>query len=344
MTEDHLDKETSVSVDVTPTGFSARIKSRFLSAIDRLGGNVLERRNASMEAEAAEIRAKTTANVKLIEAVTELGIEQLKANPEIAARAMETHLGVVFRRQENKDAVVAVAIEDLRTHPPNEEEATTGGERLTDDFLNRFERYAEDATSEELRAKWGKILAAETRKPGTFSSKVMRVVDELASSSAVLFEGLCRHRIADTIVKCLAGDLSFADRAALVTAGLILDPGMAGHIRRFVEGQSSTGDAMWVTDLGPAAVAIPRPLKQPATQRKQNILTFGDQPAIPIYALTDVGHAVSSIFEDHQADACTAYLDRLSNLLTPQEVQECRKLGDNTLALVRAIRVPVQKA
>jgi hypothetical protein len=46
MVEDHLDKETSVSVDLTETGVTAKAKSRLVAAIDRLGGNLLEILNA----------------------------------------------------------------------------------------------------------------------------------------------------------------------------------------------------------------------------------------------------------------------------------------------------------
>jgi hypothetical protein len=47
--DDHLDKETSVVVDLTPTGVTAKAKSRFVAAIDRLCGNAVELANTSME-------------------------------------------------------------------------------------------------------------------------------------------------------------------------------------------------------------------------------------------------------------------------------------------------------
>jgi len=242
--EDHLDKETSASVEVTATGVKASARSRLVAAIDRLGGNIFEKWNAPMEAETALIRAEAASNIKLIEAVTELGIEKLRSDPELAARAIEARLGVIVRRQENKDAVVTVALEDLRAHPPSEEEASVGGEKLDPDFLNRFERHAEDASSETLRAKWGKVLAAEVRKPGTFSPKVMRVVDELEATTAVLFERLCEHRLAEIVPKCLAWELLFHEQIALEISGLIIDPGPHAQGQKRVFKQVTANDGM----------------------------------------------------------------------------------------------------
>jgi hypothetical protein len=54
--------------------------------------------------------------------------------------------------------------------------------------MNRFERFAEDASTDELRQRWGRVLSAEIRKPGTFSPKVLRIVDEIDQSTAAIFE------------------------------------------------------------------------------------------------------------------------------------------------------------
>ena len=43
--EDHLDKATSVSLELTESGVKAKAKSRFVAAVDRFGGNLVESRS-----------------------------------------------------------------------------------------------------------------------------------------------------------------------------------------------------------------------------------------------------------------------------------------------------------
>ena len=156
--EDHLDKETSVSAELTPTGgVKASARSRAVAAFDRLIGNAFEKWNAPMEAKAAEVRAVSDSRLKVIEAVTALGLDKLRNNSEMAARAIENHFGKILDRQDNKEAVVAAAVEDLRLQPPTEQEASSGEDELQGPFVNRFERYAEEATTDGLRQKWGRV-------------------------------------------------------------------------------------------------------------------------------------------------------------------------------------------
>src|SRR6185312_17311032 len=130
MGKDHLDNETSVSADLTPTGVKASAKSRLVAAIDRLGGNIVDFVNIPIEAKNAEKRAVMDGRTRAIDAMTSIGIERMKADPEFAERAIRSNLGSIFARQENKDAVVEKAIEDLRRQPPSDEDARSGKDVL----------------------------------------------------------------------------------------------------------------------------------------------------------------------------------------------------------------------
>lgn len=308
MNDDHLDKETSVSAEITPTGVKASAKSRFVAAVDRLGGNMVEMLNVSIEARSAEKRAVTDARVKAIEAITALGLERLKTDPEFAERAMCGHLGSVFARQENKDAVVNKAVEDLRRQPPTDQESASGGDNLDETFINRFERYAEEATSDELREKWGRVLAAEIRKPNTFSGKVLRIVDELDPETAKLFERLCECRLEKAIPKSLFGNLNFTEGARLAAAGLLVEPGL-GQVRRSTDISDSAGVSLLFWAFGNLGVAITKTdfVPQPPVFQESD-----GRQGLPIYILTDAGHAISSILPDRSFENARQLVTKLS--------------------------------
>ncbi len=332
MAEDHLDKETSVSAEITPTSVSAKAKSRTIAALDRFFGNIIDRANAPLESKTAEIRALSDARLRTIKLVEELGSKLLQNDPEIATRAIERHLDGALRRQVNKEAVVKAALNDLQNEPPSGEQSATGGEELDSGFMNRFERYAEDATDEQLREKWGRVLASEIRTPGTFSSKVMRIVDELDASTAQLFERTCKHRLSNVIIKSISGELAYSDTARLVNAGLIFDPGFMGTLRKFSETTDEHGNEFWAIDFGLALVAVPKGLSIPSGIDPVPIkwTSNNNVPGVPIYALTDVGQAVATILPNVEETALKDYLDRLATYLSPTQVLHLR--GDGKMA------------
>ncbi|SFP57934.1 Protein of unknown function [Tranquillimonas alkanivorans] len=88
-----------------------------------------------------------------------------------------------YRSQTNREAVAAVAVEDLQTTPPS-----PGTEGPSDDWMNRFERYAEDASSEDLRMMYGKLLASEIREPGKIAPTTVHFVSMLDTETAQLIE------------------------------------------------------------------------------------------------------------------------------------------------------------
>lgn len=324
--EDHLDKETSVSAELTPTGVKASARSRAVAAFDRLVGNVFERWNVPMESKTAEARAVSASRLKVIETVTKIGIDRLKGDPEAASRALENHFGKVFERQDNKDAVVAAAVEDLSQQPPTDAEASSGPEVLQDPFMNRFERYAEDATTDDLREKWGRVLASEIRKPGTFSAKVMRVIDELDPATAALFERVCAFRVHDSLPKSIVGALGFNDSVSLTEAGLIIEPGL-GQIKLFLEGVDSSGAELWIAYLGKFGLAFPK--TEPVEWRDPILIQHEGSPAFPVYILTDVGAAISSILPDTEHQALLSLRAKFAECVNDSTFRNYKLMPDN---------------
>jgi hypothetical protein len=270
--------------------------------------------NAPLERRIAKQRAVSTGEVKLIEAVTAYGIERLQHDPEFAGRAVGKYFDQIFQKQANKDQVLLEALQDLRNEPPNEAASTAGKTELNEEFLNRFEQYAEGASTEQLRQKWGRVLSAEVRSPATFSAKVLRIVDEIDAETAASFEEVCKSSFYNVIPKCLTGALEFGRLSKLGMSGLIIDPGIAGHLSEYFGGKDGE-QALWITRSPEHAVAIPKGTYLPAINPTSTapLMDHSGTPAIPCYLLTDAGAAIAEIFS--RADAFARYIAKLREAL-----------------------------
>jgi len=295
MAEDHLSNEVSISAELTPNGVKAGAKSRLISAVDRIAGSIFDLVNVPLERAAQKGRAKTATDTKFIEALGEKRLEMLHSNPEFAAQVIEQTFKIGIRREENKAAVVTAALEDLRERPPTEEQNANPQEELSEEFTTRFERYAEDASTEQLREKWGRVLASEIRNPGSMIPRAMRIIDELTPETAALFERLYAYGAGDLIVRHLAGELSFADRQNLVSSELIDPP--TGQVQLSIEGSEGGDIPIWMVGMGTWAVSIPRSFDASSLGHdpKAALVQHEGKPVIPIYSLTPAGTAIASI-------------------------------------------------
>ena len=320
MSEDHLSNETSVSAELTETGVKAAAKSRAVAAFDRLIGNVADLGNAWLEAITIRRRTRTEGERQLIEATAKYGVERISVDDEFAKRALENHFRKIAQQQINKDAVVAEALEDLRVKPPSDEESQAGPSIISDEFMDRFEQYAEGASTEDLRQRWGRVLSAEVRKPGTFASKVLRVTDELDGSTAQLFERVASFRVnANVLAKSLIGELTFEEKATLVSAGLIVDPGITGHISLFIDGTLNSGDPIWLFQVGVFAVAFKK--GSPIVYSNDGPLADRNgTPALQCYILTDAGRALSTILPVNELDVFKKLVASLKSTLPNDEI------------------------
>lgn len=324
MSDDHLSNEISVSAELTPTGVKASAKSRTLSAIDRLVASALDRFGPKLEGPAAIARSKNAREVRIQDALTDRMVEMIHTDPSLAERALENHLGSIGRRQVNKEAVVTLALEDLTESPPSEEQSHAGPEVLDDAFLNRFERYAEDASSAQLRERWARVLSAEVRAPGTFSAKVMRTVDEMDTSTAALFERICESRLDDCIPKAILPKVNYMEQTRLVSTGLVVEPEL-GQVRLGYTANDASGKQIKMIPFGSATIGIvagegftyPK-MTEPLLQDHEG------RPAMSIWLLTDVGHAISSILPSGEKIAFDRLLDSMADYLIPGEVRDYR--------------------
>lgn len=164
---DPLGTEISVETSLTETGATAKVKSRTISAFDRLGGNLIDWLNLPVESSNSRRRAIMQAERAVIDTGGKALVAQIKVDPVFAERAIANHMEKVLRKQENKEAVIRVAHEELKKLPaPEEGEADDTTDVLSEDWLNFFEPIAEKASSDKMRGLFGRILSGEIRKPG----------------------------------------------------------------------------------------------------------------------------------------------------------------------------------
>lgn len=192
---DPLNRDTHVAGELTETGLKASTNSRLLAAIDHLAGNAVDLLNLPLERRARLHRAKTDGEVRVIQALARSAAEQVQCDPQFAQLALEQHLDAIVRKQQNKEAVLIEAHEILKSETPSADTGDAEDQPLDEDWLNYFASYAEKATSENMRALWGRILSGEIRQPGAFSLTTLRIVSELSRETATTFQNLATVRI-----------------------------------------------------------------------------------------------------------------------------------------------------
>ena len=92
------------------------------------------------------------------------------------------------KRQKNIEAVTQKAAEEL------ESETFVSEEPVDEDWTTRFFDYAENISSEEMQALWGKILSGEVKKPKSYSLRTLDLLRNLSTEEAeAFFQQGCLH-------------------------------------------------------------------------------------------------------------------------------------------------------
>jgi hypothetical protein len=233
MTEekDHLSNDVAISGSLTIRGvelgsLSLGTKSRAVASLDRLIGSSVDMGSAFFEGVARRRRAKDAVELELINAEGKAAIAIAYGDPDFGERVANRFLKDQARRQINREAVAASAIEHLQeSGEPGVEDVS-----IDDHWFSIFESEAEKATTDRLRDLWGRVLAGEIRKPGSFSLATVRFISELDSAIASTFQKYLSNRFTDGKIikpKELKGQV-LEDLTFLEACGLM--QGVHGHI------------------------------------------------------------------------------------------------------------------
>ena len=150
---------------------------------------------AHLEGKAAEIRAVTEARNKILGENADQIAGQMKVSPEYVQKAGNKFAEKIIREQINVDKVSAIAAYELKKEEfdsSTDHGADNGEEQIiSDDWLNNFENEARQKSTKDMQLRFGRILAGEIKKPGSYSIQAVRTLGELNQNDAILFKKLC---------------------------------------------------------------------------------------------------------------------------------------------------------
>ncbi len=220
--------ETNTDLDVVPEDTAGNVLEVVTNFVSRLDPSTWLARNASkafgklcsapkewydayFEGKAAETRVESEGGVKIREEIIAQIVQGIKVDPEYARRAGHKFAEKIIGEQLNLDKISAIAANELNkeqsdnsvnqdTSELNEQQAagstnkdTNGSEEkvINDDWLNSFETEARSKSTEEMQLRFGRILAGEIEKPGSYSIRAIKILGELDQYTAALFKKLC---------------------------------------------------------------------------------------------------------------------------------------------------------
>lgn len=91
--------------------------------------------------------------------------------------------------QENTEQVTRYATEQILQAEEVSEEP------VDDDWIKRFFGHAKDVSTDQMQMLWGKILAGEVVKPGSFSLRTLDSVRNLSQEEARIFTKVCKYTV-----------------------------------------------------------------------------------------------------------------------------------------------------
>lgn len=202
-----LSREVIIGAKLDENGVALRAKSRAVAALDRLFGSLFDIPAAFSEGVARKKRLKDEIEERLRLAQADLAEQRLRGLPNGGDLLLRDLLEEKARKQINTAAVAVETIDALKALPPpagedpaaaNESEVEEG---VDDDWMNQFSRFAEDASSDDLRQIWGRVLAGEIRKAGSFSRHTLRFIAELDKQTAANCEFAAQRLVGSFIPK-----------------------------------------------------------------------------------------------------------------------------------------------
>jgi hypothetical protein len=208
MSDNEQSSNLPAQIAAAVAGIPAALVPVCVKALDRLIGATVDIPVAWLEYHKAKIVSQTEAFRTIDGAITVKAAAKAGANEQFADRALDNLVRKSYRQLNNKEAVSAAMLEDLRDNPdqPEAQNATNSGtepQAIDDDWLNVFDRYAEDASSERMQRLWGRVLAGEVRTPGKYGMRTLRFLSEFSQADALSFSAFCKSSFGDMAPKSL---------------------------------------------------------------------------------------------------------------------------------------------
>lgn len=206
------------------TGIPAPVRKNFFKALAQLSTAAVDVPVTWLEGKASEMRAATEARVQIIKKEGEIIAGEIQVPQKYIDRASVKYASKVVKEQINLDEITLNAAKELSDENVKTNEESTTEDEIEDDWLNEFESHAKLKSSDEMKLLFGKILAGEIVKPGTFSIKTIRLISQLDSRVANLFKLLCSQS-----VSLIAGQTYFLDTRVISLNGNAASNALASY-------------------------------------------------------------------------------------------------------------------
>ncbi len=173
----------------------------------------------------ASAKAQAKVEAKRIELIGKADNAQvsIEYQPGLAERALERALHHEIKNQQNIELIVDQAALALP--------AVVSDDPVNADWSRNFFFEAERISDREMQQLWGRVLAGETAKPGSFSLRTLNTLKNLSRREAELFRKACELAMDEGWIAIPGNDLNevlmeyglpYGDILDLRDAGLIL--------------------------------------------------------------------------------------------------------------------------
>lgn len=216
----NLGEVMTATLDSFLSAAGAALQKNALVAFNRMLVSGADVATAHIQRYATVANANAAAEKAIIEATAKHVVKRMEVDGAYVSALTEKAAGGILRKQLNVDKAAKFALDELvkdqaragaKPQPASDSE-------MNEDWLNAFERVAQDAGSEELQRHLGKILAGEIQRPGAFSIKTLRLVSQLDSNTVHAFIEACSLSIGTYVIRGLHDA-----RVATVGAGGVVD-------------------------------------------------------------------------------------------------------------------------
>lgn len=193
-------------------------------------------------------------------------------SPTLEERVNDRIIFQDAKRQLNIESITAYAAEELRNEEP------VSDEPLDEDWTTRFFNIAEDISSEEMQALWGRILAGEIKEPKSYSLRTLELLKHLSTKEAEVFlkfGQLAIHSGTSSFILNFKSEklleekyqLSFSERLLLEELGFI-----TANDLQFTMNANPDHETQTVFTIGNTCVVVDK--KKGTPQQNLNVLVF----------------------------------------------------------------------
>jgi hypothetical protein len=174
------------------TGIPKIFQAPLLKAAGRLLLGVVNVPTAALDARAHDIKHRQQIKERVRTALAREVVARIPDREDFVERALENFANEVIGKQQNREEVLRHTVECLSLTPSNHEQIKSS-DILDDDWLDSFSRYAENASSQHMRALFGQVLASEIRHPGSYSLFTLDFVAKIQAREAKLIAHLAPY-------------------------------------------------------------------------------------------------------------------------------------------------------